>query len=331
MQIYKDILSPMIDCFGISYYKVTFWNKPQGYGLKASDYNANKKCSGRVFSHWKNHMLERKWIRAPRTKRNKNKKTTTRATNNLRYAISPLGICHYSSIINEISRQDINKIIEILISYSIYVTFQSWKEVCDIISEKVAYQTLKDICDSIDLVEIDDEFRVVLNYKSRGIIRYERSRYIIRQNQVYVKLPEDMQTIESFHNPKPVSMPKIDDDLLYSDIAEFIIESFCYSVIENYYWKIFHKSNMLNWEDISSKKKTEIKKDIETYKKTLDQIPFEVYSNANNFIGQNLFGSIKQEQKLLKKISDTFYSEIAPKNGFRFIDTKGNTMQLFPD
>ena len=331
MQIFENILSPMIDCFGNSDYKVTFWNKAQGYGLKASEYQADKGCSGRVFSYWKNHMLERKWIRTPRTKRSKKKKTTTRATNNLRYAISPLGICQYSSIMNEISKHDGKKIIEILSSYSFYKEFHSWDEICDIITEKVAHQTLKDICDSIDLVETKDEFQVVLNYRSKSKIRYEKSRYIIKQNQVYVKLPEDTMTIESFHNPEPVSMPKIDDELLYSDIAEFIIESFCYSIIENYHWKITTKSNMLNWNEVSSKEKLKIIKEIKEWEKNLDEIPFEVHLTANNFISQNLFGSIRREQKLLKKISDTFYNEVAPKQGYQFTDTKGNPMQLFSD
>jgi hypothetical protein len=321
----------MIDCFGNSDYKVTYWNKTQGYGLRASDYKTNKKCSDRAFSHWKNHMLERKWIRNPRTKRSKKKKTTIRATNNLRYAISPLGICHYSSIMNNISKYDGNKIIEILSSYAIFKTFQSWREISNIISEKETHQILKNICDSIDLIEINNEFQVALNYKSRGGINYEKSRYIIRQNQVYVKLPEDTQTIESFHNPEPVSMPKIDDDLLYSDIAEFIIESFCYHIIENYHWKIIKKSGMLNWKEIPAKEKLKIKNNIEKYKMILEKIPFEVYYAANDFINQNLFGSIRQEQKLLKKISDNFYNIIAPKHGLKFIDANGKPLQLFSD
>ena len=329
-EIFKNILEPLLECHGSPINKISFYNKVQGYGLRATDFDKKKGCSRRVFSHWKDFLLERKIIRKPKIKRKLQDKTKD-SDRNYPFVITPLGICRFSSSTDEIIGHMGGEIVEILRDYGMFVPNIDWNEICKIISANTANKILKQICDSVDLREVNDEFHIILNYRSRSGITYEKSRYIIRQNQVYVKLPEDMQTIESFENPKPVSMPKIDDDLLYSDIAKFIIESFCYSIIENYYWKIFNKSIMLNWPEISSKKKTEIKKDIETYKKTLDQIPFEVHYNANNFIGQNLFGSIKQEQKLLKKILDTFNSEIAPKNGFRFIDTKGNTMQLFPD
>jgi hypothetical protein len=88
---------------------------------------------------------------------------------------------------------------------------------------------------------------------------------------------------------------------------------------------------MLNWKEIPAKEKLKIKNNIEKYKMILEKIPFEVYYAANDFINQNLFGSIRQEQKLLKKISDNFYNIIAPKHGLKFIDANGKPLQLFSD
>ena len=116
MEIFESVFSPMIGCFGNPDYQIAFWNKLQGYGLKASDFEESKGCSRRVFSHWKNFLLERKMIRIPRVRRTP-RKNSSHTFNNLRYAITPIGLCYFSSILREIEPHYGTNIIKIFPNY----------------------------------------------------------------------------------------------------------------------------------------------------------------------------------------------------------------------
>lgn len=329
IETFENILSPMLECFDNNDYKIEYYNKLQGYGLKASDFEKYEGCSRRVFSHWKNFLLDQKLIRAPKVKRRQKKDTSKRSSKNLPYIITPLGICYFSSILDKIDLHHGEKIVRFLSNYSSYNLHIDWKKICEIIGSKEAHHILKKVCDSIDIIDINDEIKVILSYKSRGKISYEFFKYIINHRQISLQLLEDQYTIESFTNLNPVSTPIIDDNLFHRDMAEFIVESFCYSIIENCHWKILNKSRLLSWEETTSKEKSKIKNTITKYEKILENIPFEVHLIANNFIGQNFFGTIKQEQQLVKEAYGYFYSKIVPKYGFEFEDKDENPSQLF--
>lgn len=329
METFRNILECMLECYGNEIYKINYYKKLQGYGLRASDFEGKKGCSRRVFSHWKDSLLEQKLIRVPKIKRRLKDKTKDSLRNHP-YVITPLGICYFSSIIDEIPLHEGKKIVEVLSHYTLYDPYLDWEKICRNITEDKAHKILKKICDSINIRKINDEFHVILSYRSRGGINYEKSRFIINQNQIRLQLPENIHTIESLKNPNPTSKPKIDNDMLFRDVANFIIESFCYSVVESYHWKIMNESVMLKWSELSPQKKLSIKKSINKYKDILEKIPVEVHLASNNFIGDNLFGEIKQEQKVVEEIYDYFYNKVIPKHGIK-VEGDGKPIKLFSE
>ena len=326
---FKKILEPMLACIENKEYKIVYWSKIQGYGLRASDFENVEDYSRRRFSYWRNLMLKQKMIKIPQVKRRPKKGGVISSSYNCRFAISPLGICYYSKVSNKIGTNFASKIIKVLNYNSEYPLHVDWKEISKIMGEKEAGQILKKVCDSVEIIEINDEVHVMLSYKSRRKIKYEFFKYIINQKQVYLELPEDEYTDQLHAEFIPVSTPKIDDDLFFTDIAEFILEAFCYSIIENCHWKIMNTSRTLGWAKITNKEKLNFENIVSKYEDMLEKIPFEVYQTANDFIGQKIFGSIIGEQRLTKKISDYYYHKIAPKYGLDFVDVDGKPFQLF--
>ena len=320
-EIFKNILTQLLECHGNPVNKITYYNRFQGYGLRATDFDKKKGCSRRVFSHWKNFLLERKSIRKPKLKRNLKDKTKD-SDRNYPFVITPLGICRFTSATDEIIEYDGKKIVEVMKDYGEYVPNIDWEKISKIISKKTINRILKQICDSVKMEEINDEFHINLTYKSRSGISYEISKFVINSNEMYVQLTESTYMVELSDDPTPTSKGKINDEILYISIADFVMDSFCYAIVENYHWKIINKLKLLNRLDLSSKKKSNIRKSVNRYKNILEKIPFEVHYAANGFIDQNLVESIRQEQKLLKKISDNFHNTIAPKYGVKFTYTK---------
>jgi len=319
-EIFKNILERLLECHGDPANKITYYNRFQGYGLRATDFDGKEGCSRRVFSHWKNFLLERKSIRKPKLKRNLKDKTKD-SDRNYPFVITPLGICRFTSVTDEIAEYDGKKIVEIMKDYGDYVPDIDWDEISKIISKKTLKRILKQICDSVKMEEVDDEFHINLTYKSRSGISYEKSKFVINSNEMYVQLPESTYMVELSDEPTPTSKGKIDDEILYRSVADFVIDSFCYAIVENYHWKIINKSKLLNRSDLSSKKKSNIKKSVDRYKKILEKIPFEIHLTASGFIGDNLYGEIVQEQKFVKEIYEHTYNQIYPKTGRKFRET----------
>ena len=317
-EIFKSILGQVLECHGNPVYKIAYYNKFQGYGLRASDFDGKKGCSRRVFSHWKNFLLERKIIRKAKKKRNLKDKTKD-SDRNQSFVITPLGICHFSSTTDKIVEHEGRKMVEVMRDYGIHVPNIEWVEICKIITKNTANKIIKQICDSVNLKEINNEFHIILSYRSRSGISYEKSRFIINADEMYVQLPESMSMVELSDDPTPTSKPKIDDELLYGEIADFIMESFCYAVVENYHWKLMNKSKLLKRSGLSSQKKSNIRKSVNRYKSILEKLPLEMHLSASNFVGYNLFPEITQEQEIIKKIYEHVYNKIDPKTGIKFL------------
>lgn len=318
IETFENILSPMLECFDNNDYKIEYYNKLQGYGLKASDFEKYEGCSRRVFSHWKKFLLDRKLIRVPTVKRRQIEDESKRSSKDLPYVITPLGICYFSSILDKIDLHHGEKIVRFLSNYSSYNLYMDWKKICEIIGSKEAHHILKKVCDSIDINEDNDKIIMNLNYKTKGRINYELFKYIINHRHVVLQFSEEGYT-------------NIDDELFHKDIAEFIVESFCYSIIEECNSKIHEKSRLLSWEENTPKQRSNVRRIIKKWEKILDTLPFEIHMIASNFISQNVFGTLKQEQVLANKISEYFYNKIAPQYGFDFTDSKDKPIQLFPD
>lgn len=319
----------MIGCFGNPEYQVPFWNKLQGYGLKASDFEKSEDCSRRVFSHWKNFLLERKMIRIPRVKRTPRKNSSHRTFNNLRYAITPVGICYFSSILDEIEPYYGTNIVKFLSYHASYSLHVEWKDICKIVGKKEAHQILKKVCDAVEIIDVDKEVQIKLNYRSRWKINYEFFKYIINRDQIRLELPEGMYSDEPDVNQNPVPTRIIDDDSFFRYVSEFILEAFCYSIIENCHWKLRIKLQKSDEAKLTNKEKLDYKNTATKYKTMLENIPFEMHLIAYNFFGQNIFGTLKLEEKLSNEVSDYFYNKIVPKYGYDFVKDDGKPNAIF--
>jgi len=317
METLENILSPMLGCFGNKDYKIEYYKKLQGYGLKASDFEKYEGCSRRVFSHWKNFLLDRRLIREPTVKRRQNKDPNKRSSKNRPYIITPLGICYFSSVLDKIDLHNGLNIIRFLSQYASYYLHIPWNEICELMGSKEVHNILKKVCDSVDIIDVKDRIIVNLNYKTKRRINYELFKYTIDDKQIILQWSEKEFT-------------KIANESFHEDIANFILESFCYSIIEECNLRMREKSRLLSWEEITSKEKSNIKKAIRKWEKILETIPFEIHNSANDFIGQNIFGTIKQEQKLVGEISNYFYDKIAPKYRLKFVDKDKKPFRMFP-
>ena len=330
IKVLESILSPMIVCFGNPEYQVPFWNKLQGYGLKSSDFEESKGCSRRVFSHWKNFLLERKMIRIPKAKRTPRKNSSRHTFNNQRYAITPIGICYFSSLLNEIEPHYGTNIIKILSYHSLDYLHLEWKDICKIVGKKEAHQILKKVCDAIEISDVDEWIQIKLNYRSRREISYEFFKYIINQNQVRLELAEGYYSDEpDVNQDDPVPTRIIDDDSFFRYVAEFILEAFCYSIIENCHWKLRIKFQKSEEAKLTNKEKSDYKNMVTKYKTMLENIPDGMHVIAYNFFGQNIFGILKQEEKLSNKVSDYFNNKIMPKYEHNFVEDDGKPYTVF--
>lgn len=331
VKIFTKILSSTLECFGNEDNKITFWNKLQGYGLKASDFDYSKGCSRRSFTHWKNFLLERKLIRIPRVKRKSKKDVSRRSSRGLPYVITPLGICYFSLLLKDITSRQGNYIIKFLGHYSSDKITIDWKKICQVLGDSEACLILKRVCDSIE-INGEDEIHIIWKYRSREKIAYEFVEYKIDNKQIVTQLPEGRYTEELHKERILTARPIIDDDSFYQDLADFILKTFCYSIIENYHWKILWTTRLLNWATLTETQEADFKNTITKCETILENIPFEVHLTANNFISENIFGTIKQEQKLAKKISDYYYQKILPKEGVNITDDNAKPFSMFsPD
>lgn len=311
------ILRALIDCYGVKEYKKTWWKKVQGYGLKGVQFNGISGCTRRIFSEKKKFLHENKMIRSLQSKERGKP-----------FTITPLGICYFCSKSTEINSITGIKIFKLLRTYSIYELDLFWEEIFNAITSKEALLILKRVCDSISFNQTDNAVYVSLGYKSREKITYEFTRYKLYQNQIHLLLPENLRIIE---NPEKMatSIPLIDEKLFHQDIAEFIAQSFCYSLVEYYHWEILVSTISLSDNKLTDVEEMTLKNKITNWENTLAKLPFDVHLSAVHFIGEKIFGTIKKEQKLAKRISDHFYQKIAAESGINFRTKKGKPYSMF--
>lgn len=313
------ILRAFIEYYGHKLYKRIWWNKIQGYGITATEFNGIAGCTRRIFSEKKKFLYENKMIKTLKSKE--------RGTP---YTITPFGICYYCSKISEVDSSIGISIFKLLSTYSTYHLELLWKEIFNVITNKDALFIFKRVCDSIAFSQTNDGSYVSLRYKSREGIIYEFTTYKLYQNQIRLILPENLRIIDNYNYEKtPTSSPTIDEKLFHQDIAEFLVQSFCYSIIEYYHFEILVSTITLNGKNLTNVEEMTLKNKITNWEDILAKLPLDVHLIAVHFIGDKIFGTIKNEQKLAKKISDHFYQKIAPNAGIEFVNKKGKPYSLF--
>jgi len=313
----NQTLRALIDCHGDKYYKKMWWKKTQGYGLIASQFNGKDGCSRRMFSERKKFLHESKMIRILKSKER-----------GVPFTITPLGICYFCSKVESIDAEIGIKIFRLLSTYSEYTLGADWKVIFSVITKIDALLILKRVCDSIEFKQIDDGMLVVLGYKSREGIFYEFTKYKLHQNQIRLQLAENLRII-NVRDKTPTSTPTIDEGFFHKDVAEFIVQSFCYAIVEYYHWEILISTITMSNEQLTEREKLILKDKIANWENILARLPLEVHQTSVHFIGEKIFGRIKREQKLAKKISDHFSQKILSDAGFQFVDKKGKPFSMF--
>jgi hypothetical protein len=308
--IFRGMLLPMLSCFGNKDYEITYYKHLRGYGLNASDFDKQAGCSRRVFSHWKGFLLDKKLIKTAQIKGKSKSDGSFRTPHNTRYIITGLGICYFSSLSDEIGEITSKNMIKFLSESTAYNLHLDWDDLCVLIGCEKVCGILKKVCDSIKISYIGEKTLVNLNYETKGKINYNVYQYIINKRNIVIQHSE-----EGYGN--------IDDDLFHKDIAEFIVDTFCYSIIEEYNYKIKEKSRILDWDELQPKEKSNIKKMIKKYQNILENIPFEVHEGANNFFSTYAYPMLNNERKLMNHISEYYRHTIAPKYGLKFADGDG--------
>jgi len=325
----SSILRNLLIVFGQNNAKVTFFHKLQGYGLRSSDFITKEDCSRRVFSHWKRHLLERKYIRIPKHRRRFiDERKFPRGGH---YAISPLGICYFSSINNQITKTESDYIIKFLEFHSEYKTNVDWKKTCKILGDNEACRILKQVCDSIEIKEETDLIRIICRYRSKESVSYEQGEYKIKDHKILLQIPEGRFSEELGKKGIPKTEIVMDDDSFFSDLAEFILKTLCYSIIENYHWRILYTTRLKKWAKTTKEQEEEFRNTIQDCQNKLEKIPYAIHSEANNFVLENVFGSLKQEQRLAGLISDHYYQTVSPKNGVSIKNGKKPFSVFSPD
>ena len=331
MEILTNLLLSMLGCFEDEDYETKYWKRVTGYGLRASDFENFDGCSRRIFSRWRNYLLERRLIKIPRLKKGKLNENSNRFPYNTQFAISSLGICYLSSKLDKIDLYYWKKIIKFFSFYSSLHLAKNWEKICEIIGEKEAFQTLKKVLDTIDISETPHEIQVRISYKTKGRRTFEFFKYKIKEDKVRLELPEDEYTDESYKIGIPVSDPIVDQEILFTDVAEFVEKAFCYALVEDCHWKIKKISNTLKWATLKSKEKKNFENTITKCKTILETLPFEIHLTAYYFIGENIFGGIRGEESLARQIFNYFVKDFAPKFDFNLTGKDGEPLQLFPE
>lgn len=318
IKYFKYFLRALIQCVDDKVYKITFRKSIKGYGLTHSNFEQFNDCTSRNFAHWKQILLDLKLIWIPKVKNKQSDDGSNKSSYRRQYTISPLGICSFSSTTDKIGANDAKRIISILKFHSNLTLKWDWKEICKIIETEKASQILKQSCDSIKIIEVNGDVHLIFGYKSKEKTSYEFFKYIISKNQAYYVLPEGYFSDEPDVINDPIPLRIIDDNSFFTDIAEFILQTFCYSIIENCHWNIQKKTHILNFPLSTKKEKLDSKKIIEKYNTVLEKIPFETHLIASNFYREKIFGSIRREEKLSSQIFDYFNVKVGSRIGYEF-------------
>lgn len=318
IKYFEQFLLPLLNCTDNKKYKVVYWREIKNYGLTLSDFENFKGCSSRTFSHWRKSMLELKLIRIPKIKNKQKLDGSNVSSYNLQYVISPLGICSLTSTTKKIALNDSKKIIKILKYYSEFIQFFEFKITHKAVGNEETNRILKRICDSVQIRETDVGIQVILGYYSREKTYFEFFKYFINNNQVLLELPVGYYSDESDVIQTPVPRRIIDDNSFFGYVAEFILEAFCYSIVEDCHWNIEKMRFKLSKKDFTNQEKLEFKKTLTKYEEILDKLPFETHLIAGNFFNDKMYPKITQEKTLSDKVSDYFMGEIAPKYGYNW-------------
>ncbi len=315
---FHSLLESLVECTDNKEYKIFYRKKITGYGLTHSNFEDIKKGNSRNFAHWKQNLLDLKLIWIPKIKNSQSEDGSNKSSYRRQYTISPLGICSFSSTTDKIGKNNAKRIISILKFYSDFTLKWEWEELCKIIGTEEASQLLKQSCDSIKIIDVNGEVHLIFGYKSKEKTNYEFFKYIIRQNQTYLELPQGYFSDEPDVIQDPIPLRIINDSSFFTDIAEFILETFCYSIIENCHWNIKNKLHILNFRLSTKKEKIDSKKVIEKYKTMLKKIPFETHMIAITFYGERILGTIKMEEKLSSKVFDYYNKQVVCRSGIKF-------------
>lgn len=309
----------MLKCFGNKEYEITYWKKVQGYGLRATNFDDFEFTSRRAFSGWKDGLLEKKLI----TKLKSRKERPY-------FSITPLGICHLGSLLENIDANNAKYMIKFLSYYStIDLTFSIWEKILDIIGEKESNLILKRICDSIEIKESNNEILILVRYESRRRIIYEIDKYRIFNGQIYVQLDEGTIISNPQNRGEPIHEQLVDEHVFEQEIAGFILKAFCYSVVESCHSKILSSEKAVSYENFSNKTKSIFRDIINENKNILEKLPYDVHSIAAELIERDLLGRTKKHIILLKEISEHYYQKVAPNEGIRWTFEDGNPMNVF--
>lgn len=317
VKYFKDFLQALIQCTDNKDYEITYRRNVKGYGLTHSNFNYFKYCKSRNFAHWKQNLLDLKLIWIPKVKNQQSEDGSNKSTYRRQYTISPLGICSFSSTTEKISTNDAKRIISNLKFHSDFTLKWEWKELCKIIGTEKASQLLKQSCDSVKIIDANGDVHSIFGYESKAKTSYQFDKYIIRQNQVYFELPQGYFLDESDVIQDPIQLRIVDDSLFFTDVAEFILETFCYSIIENCHWNIKGEEHILNSRLATKKEKLDSKNVIEKYKTMLEKIPLETHSIAITFYWEKLSSSIKMQGELSSKVIDYHNKQVVSRYGIK--------------
>lgn len=313
IKYFKHLLKALVLCTDTKEYEITYRRNVKGYGLTHSDFDHFEDCKSRNFAHWKQNLLDLKLIWIPKVKNQQSEDGSNKSAYRRQYTISPLGICSFSSVTESIGANDAKRIISNLKFHSDFTLKWEWEELCKIIGAREASQILKQACNSIKIIDENEELHLVFGYQSKEKTSYEFFKYIIKQKQAYLELPEGNFSDEPDVIQDLTQLRIIDDDSLFTEIAEFILQTFCYAIIENCHWNIQNKSFNLNQSLLTKKEKSDLQNTIKKYETMLEKISLETHLIARNFYSDRMFGSIKREEKLSTKVFDYFNEKVFSK------------------
>ncbi len=311
---FHSLLESLVECTDNKEYKIFYRKKITGYGLTHSNFEDIKKGNSRNFAHWKQNLLDLKLIWIPKVKNKQSQDGSNTSTYGRQYMISPLGICSFSSTTDKIGENNAKRIISILKFYSDFTLKWEWEELCKIIGTEEASQLLKQSCDAVKIRDVNKEVHVTLGYNSKTKTSFEFSKYIIRKNKVYFELHEGYFLDESDVIQDPIPLRIMKESFFFTDIAEFILETFCYSIIENCHWNIQNESYILKVPLSTKKEKLDANKTIKKYNTMLEKIPYTPHMIARTFYEERISGNIWSEKKLSVKVFDYFDKQVTSRD-----------------